>query len=61
MDECKNRGSPAPLEFVPFCCQTMLSLQSVTSDRWFAQVGDHLEELLIDHAHCEKKAAGVAT
>lgn len=38
----------------------MLSLQSVTSDRWFAQVGDHLEELLIDHAHCEKKAAGVA-
>jgi tRNA-(ms[2]io[6]A)-hydroxylase len=38
----------------------MLNLQSVTSDRWLTQVSGNLEELLIDHAHCEKKAAGVA-
>jgi len=38
----------------------MLNLQSTTSDRWLAQVSTNIEELLIDHAHCEKKAAGVA-
>ncbi|MBS0211041.1 MAG: tRNA-(ms[2]io[6]A)-hydroxylase [Planctomycetes bacterium] len=38
----------------------MLSLQSETSARWLAQVDRHLDEILIDHAHCEKKAAGVA-
>ena len=38
----------------------MLSLQVPTDDRWFTQVDEGLEEILIDHAHCEKKAAGVA-
>lgn len=38
----------------------MLNLQSITPPRWFAQVSQHLDELLIDHAHCEKKAAGTA-
>lgn len=38
----------------------MLSLQSASAARWLAQVDAHLEEVLIDHAHCEKKAAGVA-
>jgi tRNA-(ms[2]io[6]A)-hydroxylase len=38
----------------------MLSLHATTPDRWFARVSAHLDELLIDHAHCEKKAAGVA-
>ena len=38
----------------------MLSLQSPTAERWLAQVDKHLEEILIDHAHCEKKAAGTA-
>ena len=38
----------------------MLSLQSATDARWLAQVDAHLDEILIDHAHCEKKAAGVA-
>jgi tRNA 2-(methylsulfanyl)-N6-isopentenyladenosine37 hydroxylase len=38
----------------------MLSLHSPTPDRWFDQVAGHLDDLLIDHAHCEKKAAGVA-
>ena len=30
------------------------------SARWLAQVDAHLNEILIDHAHCEKKAAGTA-
>jgi len=38
----------------------MLHLQSETDARWFAQVDEHLDEVLIDHAHCEKKAAGTA-
>jgi tRNA-(ms[2]io[6]A)-hydroxylase len=38
----------------------MLSLQSTSDARWLAQVDAHLDEILIDHAHCEKKAAGVA-
>ena len=38
----------------------MLHLQSETSARWLAQVDAHLDEILIDHAHCEKKAAGTA-
>lgn len=38
----------------------MLSLHSTTDAAWLASVADHLDELLIDHAHCEKKAAGVA-
>ena len=38
----------------------MLSLKSRTEERWLAQVENHLNELLIDHAHCEKKAASTA-
>jgi|SRR5262245_57399418 len=38
----------------------MLSLHAPTSERWLRQVSAGLDELLIDHAHCEKKAAGVA-
>ncbi len=38
----------------------MLSLQSVTTQRWLEQVDHSLEEILIDHAHCEHKAAAVA-
>ena len=38
----------------------MLNLHAPTSERWLLQVRGGLEELLIDHAHCEKKAAGVA-
>jgi len=38
----------------------MLSLQSPSSARWLAQVDAGLDEILVDHAHCEKKAAGVA-
>src|SRR6266705_2925725 len=38
----------------------MLNLHAPTPARFFSQVSANLEELLIDHAHCEKKAAGVA-
>lgn len=38
----------------------MLHLKSETTSRWLAQVDNHLDEILIDHAHCEKKAAGTA-
>jgi tRNA 2-(methylsulfanyl)-N6-isopentenyladenosine37 hydroxylase len=38
----------------------MLNLHLPTPERWLAQVLPHLDLLLIDHAHCEKKAAGVA-
>jgi len=38
----------------------MLNLQIATPSRWFLQVDENLNEILIDHAHCEKKAASVA-
>lgn len=38
----------------------MLHLKEPTDASWFAQVDENLEEVLIDHAHCEKKAAGTA-
>jgi tRNA-(ms[2]io[6]A)-hydroxylase len=38
----------------------MLNLESVSPARWIEQVETHLDDLLIDHAHCEKKAAGTA-
>jgi tRNA-(ms[2]io[6]A)-hydroxylase len=38
----------------------VLNLHIPTPERWLSQVEKHLDLLLIDHAHCEKKAAGVA-
>ncbi len=38
----------------------MLRLQSETTKRWLGQVDQHLDEILIDHAHCERKAASTA-
>jgi tRNA-(ms[2]io[6]A)-hydroxylase len=38
----------------------MLNLKTSTSPRWLAQVEANLDEVLLDHAHCEKKAAGTA-
>lgn len=38
----------------------MLRLQSETTQRWLGQVDEHLDEILIDHAHCERKAASTA-
>ena len=38
----------------------MLHLQSTSSERWLLQVDQHLNDILIDHAHCEQKAASTA-
>jgi tRNA 2-(methylsulfanyl)-N6-isopentenyladenosine37 hydroxylase len=38
----------------------LLSLRCPTPADWLRHVDSHLDELLIDHAHCEKKAAGTA-
>jgi tRNA-(ms[2]io[6]A)-hydroxylase len=38
----------------------MLSLHSASTARWLAQVDAALDQVLIDHAHCEKKAASAA-
>ena len=38
----------------------MLHLKRQTQARWLRQVDTHLDLILIDHAHCEKKAAGTA-
>lgn len=35
-------------------------LSSLTSDEWIKLALSHPIEILIDHAHCERKAAGVA-
>ena len=38
----------------------MLGLKLPTPSRWLKQVREHLDEVLIDHAHCERKAATTA-
>lgn len=38
----------------------MLHLRAETTPRWLDQVETSLDEILIDHAHCEKKAAATA-
>jgi tRNA-(ms[2]io[6]A)-hydroxylase len=38
----------------------MLSLASGTDRTWVERAVAHLDEVLIDHAHCEKKAASTA-
>ena len=35
-------------------------LQQPTSDRWIEQAIDNIDTVLLDHSHCERKAAGVA-
>jgi tRNA-(ms[2]io[6]A)-hydroxylase len=39
---------------------TVLGLRSDTQSAWIRRVEENLEAVLIDHAHCEKKAAGTA-
>jgi tRNA-(ms[2]io[6]A)-hydroxylase len=38
----------------------MLELAEATRDEWVDEAVAHLDEILLDHAHCEKKAAGAA-
>ncbi|MBD3881419.1 tRNA-(ms[2]io[6]A)-hydroxylase [Phormidium tenue FACHB-886] len=39
---------------------TIKFLQSPTSTAWIDQAIAHLDTILLDHSHCERKAAGVA-
>jgi tRNA-(ms[2]io[6]A)-hydroxylase len=39
---------------------TAVALQSATDPRWFALAAERWQELLLDHANCEKKAASTA-
>lgn len=39
---------------------TIRFLQSPTSPAWVEQALSNLDEVLLDHSHCERKAAGVA-
>ena len=38
----------------------MLHLQSATPPEWAVHAAQHIDEILLDHAHCEKKAASNA-
>ena len=38
----------------------MLHLATATADAWTRRALAHLDEVLVDHAHCEKKAASTA-
>ena len=38
----------------------MLNLASQTPADWVREAASQIEEVLLDHAHCEKKAAGAA-
>ncbi|MCW5893175.1 MAG: tRNA-(ms[2]io[6]A)-hydroxylase [bacterium] len=38
----------------------MLNLATPTDPAWVARAVAHLDEILVDHAHCEKKAASTA-
>ncbi|HBE16780.1 MAG TPA: rubrerythrin family protein [Cyanobacteria bacterium UBA11149] len=39
---------------------TINILKQPTSDAWVNQAINHLDTILLDHSHCERKAAGVA-
>ena len=39
---------------------TAIPLQSTTDPRWFALAAERWQDLLLDHANCEKKAASTA-
>ena len=39
---------------------TIKILKQPTSDRWINQALENLDLVLLDHSHCERKAAGVA-
>ena len=41
-------------------CASVLRLAAPTDPAWLARALDHLDEVMVDHAHLEKKAAGTA-
>ena len=55
-ENCKN-GTPLLRSLSE---SPMLHLHSTSPDRWLRQVEENLNTILIDHAHCEQKAASTA-
>ena len=49
---------PVEARRLPSCA--MLELAAATDPAWAPRALARLDELLVDHAHCEKKAAGTA-
>lgn len=45
---------------LPATLPTIKFLQQPTSQQWLEQALAHLDVILLDHSHCERKAAGVA-
>lgn len=41
-------------------CAAVLNLASTTTRAWAERAAHHIDDVLLDHAHCEKKAAGAA-
>jgi tRNA-(ms[2]io[6]A)-hydroxylase len=41
-------------------CAAVLNLASTTTQQWADRAVAHIDDVLLDHAHCEKKAAGAA-
>lgn len=50
----------ALLNQLPMTVATVKYLQTSTSEAWIEQAIAHLDTILLDHSHCERKAAGVA-
>lgn len=44
----------------PLDCRAVLHLASLTAASWVDRAIEHIDEILLDHAHCEKKAASTA-
>lgn len=49
-----------PLSMTVTSLPTIKLLQQPTSEAWIAQALANLDTILLDHSHCERKAAGVA-
>jgi tRNA 2-(methylsulfanyl)-N6-isopentenyladenosine37 hydroxylase len=58
--EAEAESAIAPAAAQDAVKATIRFLQSPTQEAWITQAIDHLDEMLLDHSHCERKAAGVA-
>lgn len=60
LSEAEPQKQPRSVPSADAVDQVLEFLGSRTPAVWFEQATEHLDELLIDHANCEKKAAGTA-
>ena len=54
---CRRAREPAASAV---CSAAVLHLASRTDPDWLSRAEASLDDVLLDHAHCEKKAAGAA-